>query len=280
MSNKIGNKFIREICISGAVIDVTMKYSLRAPRKQRSANKKPSSEAVERNNDRLAVKKLTRLINANFYPGDYHITLTYKDKAPSVAEAKKEIANFKRRMTREYEKQGKEFRWIEVTEFENHRVHHHMVVSYIDPEIINRQWKCGHVRFTTLDNSRNYKKLAEYLLKETTKTMRKRDGTIKQRWSASRNLTRPIIKREIIEPRAMYEKPRTFKGYEIIPDSINSFTHPFTGIDHLEYMLISTDPVPRIKTWRSGKAIKRDETIRRANEIQISWDALDGVDLL
>ena len=280
MKDKIGSKFIRETCIAGPVIDVTYKYSARAPRKERGANINPSREAVIKNNDRLATKKLTRLMNANFYPGDYHCILTYAGKEPSVEEAKREISNFKRRMKKEYEKQGKEFRWIEVTEYENHRVHHHMLMSYIDQDIITNQWRRGRVRFAPLDRSRNYKKLADYFIKETTKTMRTPGAETKQRWSASRNLTRPIIKREIIEPKAMYEQPRALKGYEIIMDSINRFEHPFTGIEHLEYMMVSTDPVPRLKTWQKGNIIKRDETYRRAAEIQISWDALDGWDVL
>ena len=280
MKDKIGSKFIREICIAGAVIDVTMKYSARAPRKPRGENRNPSRAAVIKNNDRIAAKKLTRLMNANFYPGDLHITLTYAGEEPSPEEAKKQAENFRRRMKREYEKQGKEFRWIEVTEYHNHRIHHHMVVSYISPETIAKQWRAGHVRSVTLDRSRNYKKLAEYFLKETTKTMREPGGETKQRWSASRNLVRPIIKREMIEPKAMFEKPRALKGYEIIADSVNQFTHPFTGIDHLEYMMTSTDPVPRIKTWRNGNVVKRDETYRRAEQIQIRWDYFEGVELV
>lgn len=208
------------------------------------------------------------------------MTVTYAGEPPSVAEAKKEITNFKRRMKREFEKLGKEFRWIEVTEHENKRIHHHMIIPYIDNETIRKHWNHGRWWTSTLDRSRNYKKLAEYLIKETTKTMRKPGSETKQRWSASRNLVRPVIKREIIEPRAMFERPRALKGYEIIADSIVTYTHPFTGIDHMEYMMISTDPVPRLKTWRKGNIVKRDETYRRAEQVQIDWDMLDGIDLL
>lgn len=278
MKEKIGSKFIREVCIAGAAIDVTIKYSARADRRHRSANCNPSREAVIKNNDRLAAKKLTRLINANFYPGDYHCTMTYAGEEPSTEEARREIDNFKRRMAREYKKRGKEFKWIEVTEHHNHRIHHHMVLNYIDETVIAKQWRAGHVRFVELDRTRNYKKLAEYLIKETTKTMRMPGAETKQRWSASRNLTRPIIKREIVDPRVLYQTPKALKGYQIVGDSINRFEHPFTKIEHLEYMMISTDPVPRIKTWRQGKIIKRDETYKRASEIQIAWEDLDGID--
>ena len=276
MQKKIGSKFIREICIAGPCIDVTMKYSMRGSTQKRQARKNPSSDAVKKNNDRIARKRLTRLMNANFYPGDLHATFTYGGDAPTPEEARKEMEKFRRRLSREYSKQGKEFKWIEVTEYKNARIHHHMVLSYIEPEIITKQWKAGHVRFVSLDRSRNYRKLAEYFLKETTKTMREPEARTKQRWSASRNLTRPVIKREIIDAREMHQTPRTFKGYEIDRDTINRFNHPFTGIEHLEYMMTSTDPVPRIKQWRKGAVVKRDETIKRAEEIQITLDALEG----
>ena len=278
MKNNIGNKFIREICVAGATIDVMMKYSMRAKRKSRSANVNKSNDAVIKNNDRLAEKKLAREINANYNPGDFHLTLTYAGMPPTVPEAEKTIGNFIRNIKKEYEREGKEFKWHWVTEFKHKRIHHHMVLTYIDEKIIEKYWKAGHVRFTMLDRSRNYTKLAKYLIKETRETFRDPRSGIRQRWHSSRNMTKPIIKREIVEAKDMYLAPRAFKGYEIVTDSINRFEHPFTKIEHLEYMMVSTDPVPRIKTWRKGKAVKRDETYRRASEIQISWDTLDGID--
>ena len=280
MKRNTGNKFIREICVAGAAIDVTLKYSIASGQSQRRPKSNPSRAAVIRNNDRIATKKLTRLMNANFLPGDLHCVLTYMGREPEQAEARKEIRNFKRRLEREYAKQGREFKWIEVTEYLHERIHHHLVVSYIEPSFIEKQWKRGHVHFTPLDRTRNYKKLAEYFIKETTKTMRLPGNETRQRWSASRNLTRPIIKREIIEPRTMYEKPKALKGYEIIEDSIREFEHPYTGMTHLEYMMISTDPSPRIKKWRRGNVVTRDETLRRAKEIQIEMDWLDGWEAL
>ena len=41
-------------------------------------------------------------------------------------------------------------------------------------------------------------------------------------------------------------------------------------------MMISTDPVPRLKQWRKGTIVERDETYRRASEIQIDMQSLDG----
>lgn len=279
MKKKIGSKFIRETCIAGPVIDVTVKYSMASDNSHRAAKTKPSREAVMKVNDRNATKKLTRLMNANFHPGDWHITLTYEE-APDQKQAKKNISNFKKRLSRQYGKIGKEFKWIEVTEYEHTRIHHHMVISYIDPAIIEKQWKHGHVRFTALDRTRNYRKLAEYFIKETTKTMRTPGNETKKRWSASRNLTRPIVKREIVNPSAIYEKPRELKGYQIDIDTVRRYEHPFTHIEHLEYMMVSTDPVPRLKTWRKGTIVEKDETLRRASEVQIDMSSLDGWDFI
>lgn len=231
-------------------------------------------------NARTAAKKLARLLNANFYPGDWHCTLTYEGKEPETAEAKKELENFIRRMKREYEKQGLEFKWIAVTEFHHKRIHHHIVMSYIDERVIARQWKRGHVNFKGLGRNRNYRKLAEYLVKETSKTMSEPGSEIRKRWSASRNLVRPIIKRETVNPSVLYETPKALKGYEIDMESVHKYQHPFTGIEHLEYMMCSTDPVPRIKTWRKGNIVRRDETYRRSLEVQIDMGSLDGWDFI
>ena len=128
----VGSKFIRETCVAGAVIDETIKYSMTPGKGKRAAKTQPTREAVMRNNDRVAVKKLARLMNANFFPGDWHLTLTYEGDAPSQAQAKKCISDFKNHMRRECRKIGKEFKFIEVTEYKNHRIHHHMLVNYID----------------------------------------------------------------------------------------------------------------------------------------------------
>lgn len=258
-------KIIRETCVAGAVIDRTIKLNTYRPG-SRAPKCKPTIEAVQKNNDRIAEKKLTRLINANFYPGDLHVTLTYAE-LKSAEEQRKLLNNFLRRMKREFKKLGKEFRYIHATEYKNHRPHHHIVMSYIDVNIVSEQWKEGWVWSSSLDSTRNYYVLASYLIKETSKTFRLAENAMKQRYSCSRNLIRPIVMREELSLIELFEKPRAIKGYTIEEDSINYYRHPFTGLEHLEYRMISNDPVPRVKSWRKGNAIKRDETFRRFEEI-------------
>lgn len=259
-------KVIRETCIAGAVIDRCVKASFPHGGSRRPKSK-PTSEAVRKNNDRLAAKQLTRLINANFYPGDLHATLTYAEVV-GVEEAKHQLELWLRRMRREYKKQGKEFHYIAVTEYEHHRIHHHVVMSYIDLPVITSQWANGRVRCTALDRSRSYSALAEYLIKETQKTFREADNATKRRWKASRNLRRPVVKREWVSVRELWRDPKPLKGYQIDKNSVRYYQNPITGLEHLEYQMISIDPVPRLKTWRRGKIIKRQETYLRMEELR------------
>ena len=268
------SKVIRETWVAGAVISVMIKASIAGNKRRRRPRYNPTNESVIRNNDRLAVRKLAALINANFYPGDYHVTLTYAGEVPDPREAKKIFDNFIRRMKREFQKEGKEFYWIAVTEYKNKRIHHHIVMSYIDFEIIEKQWTRGHIFTSSLDRTRNYTKLAEYFVKETQKTFREPENATKRRWSASRNLKRPVVKRELVEARRLFEDPKPLKGYELCRDSIRRYEHPFTGMEHVEYQMVSTDPVPRLTTWRKGKIVNRQETYMRASEIQIDINDL------
>lgn len=260
------DKVIRETCIAGAVIDRCIKASFSHGGARRPKTK-PTSEAVRKNNDRLAAKQLTRVINANFYPGDLHTTLTYAEVV-SVEEAQHQLDLWLRRMRREFRKAGKDFRYIAVTEYEHHRIHHHVVMSYIDLPVITTQWSIGRVRCTALDRSRSYRALAEYLIKETQKTFRDPDNSTKRRWKASRNLKRPVVKREWVSVRELWRDPKPLKGYQIDQDSIRHYQNPITGIEHLEYEMISLDPVPRLKTWRRGKVIRRQETYLRMEKLR------------
>lgn len=262
-------RVIRETCIAGAVIDRCIKASF--PHKgKRKRKEKTTSDAVKKNNDMLAVKNLTRLINLNFYPGDYHTTLTYAEEI-SPEEANRELDNWIKRMRREYTKADKEFYYIAVTEFKNHRIHHHVVMSYIDFQVIDRQWKMGRIRCTSLDKTRNYRKLAEYLIKETQKTFREAENCTKRRWKPSRNLKRPVVKREWVSVSQLFqniEDIKPLKGYEIDKDSVRKYTNPVTGLEHIEYQMVSNEVVPRLSIWRKGKKVKRNETYIKMDDIR------------
>lgn len=262
-------RVIRETCVAGAVIDRCIKASF--PHKEKRKKRgKPTSDAVKKNNDMLAIKLLTRLINLNFFPGDFHTTLTYA-KAVTAEEANRQLDNWIKRMRREYKKLGKEFYYIAVTEFKHQRIHHHVVMNYIDFKIINKQWKLGRIRCTPLDKTRNYRKLAEYLIKETQKTFREPGNSTKRRWKPSRNLKRPVVKREWVSVSQLFQNLddiKPIKGYAIDKESMRKYTNPVTGLEHIEYQMVSTEPVPRLSVWRRGKKVKRNETYIKMQDMR------------
>ncbi len=262
-------RVIRETCIAGAVIDRCIKASFPCGGK-RKKKEKATSDAVKKNNDMLALKNLTRLINLNFYPGDLHTTLTYAEEL-SPEEANSELEKWIKRMRREYKKLDKEFYYIAVTEFKNKRIHHHVVMNYIDFQVINRQWKMGRIRCTPLDKTRNYRVLAEYLIKETQKTFREPENATKRRWKPSRNLKRPVVKREWVSISQLFQNLddiKPLKGYEIDRDTLRKYTNPVTKLDHLEYQMVSNEAVPRLSVWRKGKKVNRNETYRKMDEMR------------
>ena len=264
---------VRETIIAGPTMIRRVMMRQKPQKGKRRPKKNPTRESVRKNNDRIAVRKAVALINANFQPGDLHVTCTYSGDAPDRKKAKRNMDNFIRRMTREYEKAGRIFRYFQVTEYEHRRIHHHIVMSYIDISIIQKQWKEGYVRFSVLDGTRNYAKLAEYLIKETAKTFRDPENATRRRWRASKNLIRPVVKREVVSIRQLFEDPKPIRGYYIDRESIRRYEHPFTEMEHLEYIMVSTDPVPRYRTWR-GRKVRKDETYRRILDLDSETDGM------
>ena len=59
-----------------------------------------------------------------------------------------------------------------------------------------------------------------------------------------------IYAKEIPEPRAL-------KGYYIDQDSVRKYEHAITGLENLEYLMVSMEDEPRISRWYKGTVIKR-----------------------
>ena len=146
---------------------------------------------------------MRRLINANFGYGDYHLVLTYKKNLrPNPAEARKRVTNFLRTLRWNYKKRGEELKYIITTEYKNKAIHHHLILNGIEAnanKIVRDCWKWGSPHFTPLDDTGQYKDLAAYLIKETDKTYKERDGGARQRYSCSRNLIKPVAKITIVK---------------------------------------------------------------------------------
>ena len=263
----------REIIVTGNLI-LTKIFGIadRVKEGKRKKKKEPTAASVENVNRRNAERNLIVKLHANFHEGDLHVVLTYA-KEPTQEEAKKELKNFIRRLRRRFKKNGEELKWISATEFKNKRIHHHLIMNYMDPGEVDKMWKAGHTRPTFFDNSGDYRRLASYLIKETDKTFREPGAFSKQRFSCSQNLITPDAKVEKISGAALFKEPKPFKGYIIDRDSVYKGVNPVTNIPFLEYTMISITPEPRLKRWNKGKRIKSkekyyDALLHRIEEIQ------------
>ena len=58
------------------------------------------------------------------------------------------------------------------------------------------------------------------------------------------------------------------KGYAIDKESMRKYTNPVTGLEHIEYQMVSTEPVPRLSVWRRGKKVKRNETYIKMQDMR------------
>lgn len=221
--------YIKTTVKAGRTIEIHKGYSARFDKHEaRSGRRKVTPEEMQKVNEQNAARKLRRLINANFECGDYHLVLTYaRDKRPDPKEANARITKFIRKLRSEYKKKYESLKYVHVTEYKTKAIHHHLVINDIDginvTRIIRKLWIYGGTHFTPLDDTGNYRKLADYLIKETSKTFRERDGGHMQRYSCSRNLIKPVVKKEVIKRAEAWAKdPRPIKGYYVDKDSIEN----------------------------------------------------------
>ena len=202
---------------AGDVYEVEEFYSPRTIGKkyERGRREGLTTEEQEKRNLQIARKKLTRLINANFNGKDYFVLLTY-DKNADIAEARKEIGNFFKRLKRYRLKNGfSDLKYISVIETQG-RVHHHVVMNAFEnlsmkeaQEILQDVWGRGLVKIKHLYKNQKDNRLATYISKENIKKGAKR-------WSSSRNLKQPEIKIELVKESKNRRPIRPPKGYKVV----------------------------------------------------------------
>lgn len=267
---------IRERWVAGKVIGTTVKLPAGNHTGKRAKRRNITSDMVRKNNDRLAERNLTMLIDANFGEGDGHYTLTYAI-APTQKQAAKDRDNFLRRLRYAMQKQGKELKYIAVTEYENKRPHHHIIINSNDMDLIREKWGKGHVYCSMLDETGDYQELAEYLIKETRKTFREPGAVHKKRYSPSANLVKPVIKRQYVDIAELFEAPKPISGYYIPEDRITRYKHPITEIEHLEYTMIAQKDPRKYKVWPKGEVVSSREYYKANYEEEQEALMLDDV---
>lgn len=154
-------------------------------------------EAQRKVDRRNAVKKLRRMINANFGAGDILITNTYAPGQEPQEEraAQRNMQNYIRRIKTLRERKGlPAVKYVYVTEVTHSeargtRYHHHMIISGgIDRETLENMWRGGHSNSRTARPDRDWLGgFAHYM----TKAKETQDKAMARGWNCSKNLIRP-----------------------------------------------------------------------------------------
>lgn len=273
-------KYIRQTIIAGAtaIRSVFSTTGERTKGQKRNVRVNLTPEKVQAVNLRNAIKKLTAILNENFTDGDYHITLTYAVE-PTKEEAKENLRKFKKNMRERTKRKGILWKWVAATEYLNERMHHHMICSRVDKDMIISCWKHGHVHFTELDTQGEYSKLAEYICKETEKTFRDEDAVARQRYDRSKNLVEPQPKNETITKTEYLNEIRTpseIEGYRIIEDTVNRYENELTREECLQCIMISEDPLSRYRKGRRADYEPHYRPIEKQLELDYNFASWEG----
>ncbi|MGN0409427.1 MAG: hypothetical protein ACI4E3_03365 [Candidatus Fimousia sp.] len=235
--------YVLEVVKAGRTIETRKYYTPRYYSKGEKRRKKsrPTKEEVKRINFRNRVRKLGWILNENFGPGDIHLRLSYRrEEAPKDKEEMQKIIRlFLEKMRKEYRRAGKELKYVHVFEIGKRGArHHHLVMNSIDTKLIRKCWPHGYIHTSLLDDTGQYSKLAEYLLKFSGRNVGKWTG---KSYSKSKNLVIPVPKKRIISGRDMYrEEAVPKKGYYIDQDTVRS-GETIYGYKFFSYIMIELE---------------------------------------
>ena len=216
----------------------------------RSERKKATPEQIRRQNEKNRLRRLTRVIRANFDEGDLFLTIKYKrGDRPGVEKFSKDFKAFRTKLGRLYKKAGEPMKYVYRMEIgKNGGAHIHLIINRaegISLKDIQDKWEHGRINAQTLYREGGFAQLAEYILKapEWTQaqqfTMFLEEGKRMWAFNTSRNLIRPQPKRKAFKRRTVEKmiregiKPKD--GYRVIPESVEYGVNPYTGMSYLRY---------------------------------------------
>ncbi|RCX20916.1 hypothetical protein DFR58_101118 [Anaerobacterium chartisolvens] len=187
---------------SGQMLEVEI-YPISPKQKKQPRGKKEKASTLKQKNlnDKNAKKHLIRLINTNFTDKDLavHLTYTSEELPRSEEEARKDIANYIRRV-KHYRKKNNlpSLKYIAVFEYKEKasggregkeppvRMHHHVIMSSMDRDAAEQLWGKGRANADRLKaDEYGYEGLARYITK---------DPQGSKRWVQSKNLDQPTVK--------------------------------------------------------------------------------------
>lgn len=233
--------YIKSVCRAGKTKEIEKYYNrwLQPKGSKRLPKTKQTTGQQQKVNDRQLVKRLTRILNANFNDSCYYVTFSYKkENRPNMEGLKQHKRELLKKMRKLYKDSGKELKYIETAEVgERGAVHIHMVVNDIDIRKLQSLWKYGWITVKPLDSSGQYRRLAEYFIKYFQKTRGTDSQIQKKAYNCSRNLVRPEPIKKAMGGNKFSKKITVPKGWYLDKDSLREGLTE-DGYEFLYYTLI------------------------------------------
>lgn len=236
--------FMREV-IAGAVreIEKWKKPTREAKRQaQRAAKLNESSDAQKKVNLENSLRRLRWDINANFEPGDYWLTFTYaREYAPTDESCEQDYKKLIRKMRTLYRRAGVELKYVSICNEPERRPHIHLLVKKgVDLQEIQSLWAYGHIGIKLLDESGQYKQLAEYIFKHSAG----KEG--RKKWFSSKNLVHPQPVEREMSAKNWKDEIKPPKGWAIDKTvEVERGVNPITGAEYIRYSLIKIQQVEK-----------------------------------
>lgn len=209
--------------ISGAVVERRKSRITRQPAKRGGRIRGNSGEKKIVGNREYAKLSLARVLNCNFAAGDVWLTAKFDPEGlerigGTFEGAKAAGKRFIDRIVYRLRKQGLVTRWvlapsqIDGETGELVRPHVHIIISgdafalrnkrlYLGEELVDDIWGLGCVDVQFLRHQQDYKPLADYIVNQS------RGVPDEKKWTCSRNMKKPVIRREIVASGAQLRVP-------------------------------------------------------------------------
>lgn len=260
------------------IIGEKTKYWVPGARPTGKSKRREKSEIrKQEQNEYSAVKRVARLLHANFKQGDVLLGLDYSDKGLErvIQRARKaepgydsmpeeeqldriyEAAQHEaelciRRVARQMRKEGKELKYLMITSDmdgdtgERVRVHHHLVIEQGSEKYFAEKWKkLGSADYSSrISKQADYTPIAEYYLRQV------RRIPDAKKYSSSTNLIRPQPKDRVALSGAEVRMPRG--GKLLFRQQYRSYGETSYQPQYIRYII----PADKRKGRRDGKGGK------------------------
>ena len=264
--------YLRKIFKHGNVIEDCKykngRYGVKTKNSPPTGSTPAEQKAWQKKNDE---RKVWRLIDDNFYPGDLWTTLTYPaNSRPPSETVRKNIQTFLKRLRRLYKKEGIPLKYIySVGRGKRGAVHMHMIIPKFDLDKIRDLWADivnhgAYVRtnFQPLDKSRDYGKLAAYVIKNSEEDFQSGDPVFRKRYCTSTNLKQQKPKAQVIKAKEWKKEPPERPGYYIDKErsyaGLNVFGYP---VQYTVYVKLDGEKPPETKL--PNKAVGNWHTLQK-----------------